>query len=347
MERPDRMVLRDVEVPEVGPDDILVRVRVCGISELDRRLYTGECDPGPEPIIPGDEVLGTIEAMGAEVRGFDIGDRICVDSGFRLGACIYVRQGGSIASAGESPACLGTMGGFAEFMLAPASRCFAAPEQVDDYTASQAAHVVHQFRTLQGIRQTLVENEPLGASCVILGSRAGLMLTAMVRFLGFAPIVVVGAGEQNLDASVRMGADISVDSERVRDPLAAALEALGPRAADVVIDVHGEGEARRECERLLAPGGRLYSLRHPDAGDTGEIAAPVDVFAAVFKLLRYERINPRPAYSMAVPLENVEWALREWHKDARLLKAFMSTALREDFFFEHYRSPVDATLYAK
>lgn len=351
LERPNRMIYREVDVPTVGPDDVLLRVRVCGISEMDRRLYEGECSAPEMPVVLGQEVLGTVESMGAAVRGLEIGDRVSFDSGFQLGAHVYEKRQGQLRQLDETRPCLGLMGGFAEYMLAPAGRCFRTPDQVDDYTAALAGSIVHELRALRGFRETLQENAPMGASCVISGSRAGLLLTALVRFLGFAPVIVVGAGEENLDASSRMGADVTIDRERVRDVAAAAAKALDGLGADVLIDVDGGGCVSSGCEQLLAEGGRLYSLMLPDSTDLAgpaDMMEPADkVFAAVFKLLRYERLNPRPAYTMAVPLENVEWAVREWRKDVRLLKAFMASALREDFYFEHYRSPVDATLYEK
>lgn len=348
LERPTRMICRDVEVPEVGPNDVLIRVRVCGISEIDRRLYQGECGIGSGPVVPGHEVLGTVESMGAQVRGLEIGDRVCLDSGFQIGACIYRRSGGKTEQVGEVRPSLGLMGGFAEFMLAPAGRCYRAPDEVDDYTVSQAAHIVHELRTMRGFQQALMDHTLMGASCAILSSRAGLMLTALVRFLGFVPIVAVGAGEHNLDASTRLGADATVDSDRVRDPVDAALKVLDGHGADVVIDVHGGGEIRPEAEGLLADGGRLYSLVEPQSGDFNDTPDTTpQTFPAVFKLLRYERLNLRPTFAMAVPLERVEWAVREWGKDVRLLKAFMASSLQEDFYFEHYRAPVDATLYSK
>lgn len=348
LERPNRMVCREVEVPKVGPDDILIRVRVCGISEVDRRLYEGEMTLGPEPRVLGQEVLGTVESMGAAVRGLEIGDRVCLDSGFQLGARVYQKRGGHLEQTDEVPPCLGLMGGFAEYMLAPASRCFRAPEQVDDYTASQAAAIVHEMRALQGFREMLRENGPMGASCVIIGSRAGLMLAAIARFLGFAPVVAVGTGSENLDASGRMGADVTVDADRVQDPEEAAREALDGQGADMVIDADALGEDLGISERLLAENGRLYSLYVPANADMSAMMEPAaEVVPAMFKLLRYERLSPRPAYTMAVPIDHVERTVREWRKDARLLKAFMAAALKEDYYFEHYRSPVDATLYKK
>lgn len=347
LEAPQRMRFLDIEVPEISAGEILVRVRVCGISEDDRRLYEGTCI-SPLPVTPGHEVLGTVEAMGADVRGQEIGTRVCVDSGWRRGADIYEKTAGGFSCIRKVEPCTGLNGGFAEYMKVPAEKCWAVPEEIEDYTASQAAPILQDLRLLQNALPPQEKWNYRGTSCVILGSRAGLYLAAIMRFLGFAPIIVIGEGEQNLAASVRIGADIVIDASRVRDPLEAALKELGGEGAQTVIDVEGNGEAHKENLRVTADGGRLYSLTRP-AGPTQICPADPDEigFPEVFKLLQYERINPRSSYTMAVPVENVEWALREWTKDARLLKAFMASSLKEDFYFEHYRSPIDASLYEK
>lgn len=348
LERPSHLECRDVELPAVGLGDVLIRVRVCGISEMDRRVYTGECRVEGGPPVLGHEVLGTVEAMGAEVRGLEVGDRVCLDSGFQMGVRVYEKRGTELVEQASVPACLGLMGGLAEFMRAPAERCCRAPEQVDDYSASQAGHIVHVFQAMRGFRELLQSHEPMGASAAVLDSRAGFLLAGLIRFAGFTPVVAIGSGKENLDAAGRMGADVTIDQDHTEDVAEAALAALSGRGADFLVDAGGRGQVRPEALRLVADGGRLYSLELPGTADLSALTPPdPDAFPAVFKLLRYERINPRPAYTMAVPLENVGVVLREWTENARLLKAFMSTALRDDFYFEHYRSPVDATLYEK
>ncbi|TIN31598.1 MAG: iditol 2-dehydrogenase, partial [Mesorhizobium sp.] len=80
------IVLREVNKPVAGPDDLLVRIEACGICGTDRHLFHGEfpCTP---PVTLGHEFSGIVETIGTAVSGFSVGDRVTGDPNIACGRC--------------------------------------------------------------------------------------------------------------------------------------------------------------------------------------------------------------------------------------------------------------------
>src|SRR5215207_1984299 len=91
---PGRLELRDVPNPMPGPDEVIIQVEACGLNHLDLWLEQGELPlPIRLPRTPGCEVAGHIAAIGSEVNGWKLGDRVAVQSNLFCGHCEYCRQG--------------------------------------------------------------------------------------------------------------------------------------------------------------------------------------------------------------------------------------------------------------
>src|SRR3954453_9547892 len=88
-----RLQLTDMPIPEVGADDLLIRVKACGICGSDVHGYdlsTGRRQP---PIVMGHEAAGVVEKVGADVKGFAVGDRVTFDSMVSCKECAFCRAG--------------------------------------------------------------------------------------------------------------------------------------------------------------------------------------------------------------------------------------------------------------
>jgi alcohol dehydrogenase, propanol-preferring len=126
-----RLPLRrlDVPVPAPGPDQILLRVRACGVCRTDLHVVDGEL-PHPKPrVIPGHEVVGTVVQKGERVERFAVGDRVGVPwLGHTCGTCSYCRSGRENLC--DNPGFTGYTldGGYAEYALADYRYCFPIPE---------------------------------------------------------------------------------------------------------------------------------------------------------------------------------------------------------------------------
>src|SRR5512147_15508 len=91
---PGRLLeLQEIPIPEVGPRDVLVRVKAAGICHSDAHYRAGRSLVRPLPLTLGHEVAGTVERVGAEVTGFKAGDRVCLHYLATCGECNYCQRG--------------------------------------------------------------------------------------------------------------------------------------------------------------------------------------------------------------------------------------------------------------
>lgn len=138
LERPGTgLVMRDLPVPEPGPTEVLVRVEACGVCRTDLHLVDGEL-PNPKlPVIPGHEIVGRVEAVGAAVRELAVGDRVGVPwLGYACGQCRYCRM--DRENLCDAPLFTGYSrdGGYAEYTVADARYAFRLAEELDPVAAA-------------------------------------------------------------------------------------------------------------------------------------------------------------------------------------------------------------------
>lgn len=128
-----RLKLREVPIPGPTADQVLIRVRACGVCRTDVHIVDGELPRPKLPLIPGHQIVGQVVEMGADVRYFQPGDRVGVPwLGYTDGTCRYCRQGRENLC--DNPLFTGYTldGGFAEYTVADYRFCFPLPAGYDD-----------------------------------------------------------------------------------------------------------------------------------------------------------------------------------------------------------------------
>lgn len=127
------LVYRKMPVPKPGPDQVLIKVRACGVCRTDLHVVDGELPDPKLPIIPGHEIVGSVVEAGTKVDSFRVGDRIGVPwVGYTCGECLYCRTGRENLC--DRPKFTGYTldGGYAEYAVADRRYCFALPESYSD-----------------------------------------------------------------------------------------------------------------------------------------------------------------------------------------------------------------------
>jgi len=127
----------EVPVPEPAPGQVLVRVRACGVCRTDLHVVDGDLVHPKLPLVPGHEIVGTVQALGAGVEQFALGERVGIPwLGYTCGHCSYCRAGRENLCDGARFTGYDLDGGYAEYTVADARYCFSLPAA---YTDAQAA----------------------------------------------------------------------------------------------------------------------------------------------------------------------------------------------------------------
>jgi alcohol dehydrogenase len=268
LEAPHRLVARDVDLPEIGDDDGLLRVEACGLCGTDHEQFTGAL-PAAGPFVPGHETVGIIEQVGpaaAERWGVRQGDRVAVDIFQRCGEC-------DMCEAGDYRACrkhgLRHSYGFVPVDVAPglwggyAEHQYLAPHSVLHPVAAGLDPVVATiFNPLgAGLRwgASLPETKKGDVVAILGPGIRGLAAVVAAREAGAGFVMVTGKGENDaprLAMASRFGADLVVDVD-LADPVT-ELRAAAGQLADVVVDVTAKAPAAfAQAVELAARDGRV------------------------------------------------------------------------------------------
>jgi len=226
---PESLVLGELEPPEAGPGEVLVRVRACGINYPDLLVIEDKYQFHPElPFAPGGEVSGEIAALGEGVERFREGDRVIA---------------------------MTTAHGLQQYTVAPETQCFALPQTMDYETGAAFSMTYgtawHALRDRAGIAE--------GESLLVLGASGGVGSAAIdiARNLGVHIIAAGGSDEKLAALQALYPVDEVINYNSVAGSFRDAVNALTQgRGADVILDPVG-GELFQQCLRCIAWNGRI------------------------------------------------------------------------------------------
>jgi threonine 3-dehydrogenase len=278
--------LRDVPVPEIGINDVLVKVHKTGICGTD--LHIESWDPWAAktivpPLVVGHEFVGEVTAVGSNVVGFSSGDLVSGEGHVVCGRCRHCLAGRRHLCAHTVGLGVGRDGAFAEYVALPMTNIWHHWPGVDEEVAAI-------FDPFGNAVHTALAFPVLGEDVLITGAGPiGLMAAAVVRHAGARFVVVSEPNPVRRAIATRMGATVAVDP-RERD-LADVQRELGMvEGFDVALEMSGSPAAIRAALDNMAHGGSIAILGIP----TEDIS--LDVNEIVFKLLTIRGIYGREMY---------------------------------------------------
>lgn len=233
-----RLELTDVDLPSVGPNDVLIRVKACGICGSDVHGFDGSTGRRIPPIVMGHEAAGIVEAVGDNVTEFKPGDRVTFDSTVYCGQCFYCKRGevnlcDRREVLGVSTPDFRRMGAFAEYVAVPQHIVYRLPDALP-FTAAAMVEAV-------GVAVHAVALTPiaLGSTALIMGAgMIGCLVLQAARLAGCSRLIVVDLDNTRLQMASGLGATDLVNS-RSTDPVAAVRNLTGGRGADVALECVG------------------------------------------------------------------------------------------------------------
>ena len=275
-------VLAETERPTPAPaaGEVLIKVAAAGVNRPDVMQRMGHYPPPPGITdIPGLEVAGVVEEVGADVRDIRVGDRVCA---------------------------LVAGGGYAEYCVAPAPQCLPIPSNMDFV---HAAAIPETFFT---VWTNVFERGRLkaGESILIHGGTSGIGTTAIQLARAFGARVFATAGSvEKCAACERLGAERAINY-RETDFVAAIKDATGGQGVDVVLDMIGGDYLPRNMD-ALAMDGRMVSI-----AVMGGVKAQINILTMMQRRLTLtgSTLRTRPVAekgAIAAALKQHVWPLLE------------------------------------
>lgn len=272
-------------MPKVGPEDILIQVKACGICGTDVHIYEG--DKGAAEVTPptilGHEFSGVIAEVGSNVTKYKVGDRVCIDPNCYCGKCDFCRNG--IAHYCTDMIGYGTTvnGGFAEY-------CSVNQRQVyklgDNTTFEQGAMTEPVACCLHGMDMCNIH--PGSNVVVIGGGMIGLLMLQLSKLAGAARVALLEPVESKRVVAKKLGADILIDP--INENVEEELKKAGMTWVNTVIECVGKTATIQQAIDIVGNKGTvmMFGLTKPD--DTIAVK-PFQIFQKEIEL-KSSFINP-------------------------------------------------------
>jgi len=263
----NQVTVARVERPEPGPRDALVRMNVTGVCGSDTHAVHGRHPFIPLPYHPGHEVVGVVEAVGADVTDVVAGQRVTVEPTLPCGECKMCSTGrANLCENLKFFGCGWEEGGMADFFTVRADRLHIVPDDLDDLTAA----LIEPLST--PVHAVRLAGDVAGKAVAILGAGPiGLLVLAVVRAHGARRVVVTDMLEAKRERAVALGADAVADAGAadVGDQVRAALG----ESADVVFDCVAIQATVSQAVGLASKGGTVVVVGVP----AREVTVPLPV----------------------------------------------------------------------
>jgi len=251
--------MQDVPVPEIGPNDVLIKVRKASICGTDVHIWNWDAWAQKTikvPMVIGHEFMGEIAKLGAEVTGFQVGDRVSGEGHITCGHCRNCRAGkrhlcrNTVGLGVNRPGC------FAEFVSLPAFNVFRVPKEIPDEIASF-------FDPLGNAVHTALSFDLVGEDVLITGAGPiGVMAAAISKHVGARHVVVTDLNPYRLELARKLGATRAVDVRS--QTLGDVMQSLGmTEGFDVGMEMSGNDRAFRDLLSVMNHGGRVALLGIP------------------------------------------------------------------------------------
>ncbi len=252
----EHLEVQEIAKPQPRADELLIRIRACGICGSDVHGYDGSTGRRLPPIVMGHEAAGVVEAIGEDVKGFRPGDRVTFDSTVYCGRCFFCLRGefnlcDDREVIGVSTPAFRRMGAFADYVTVPARIAYLLP---DDMPFAHAALVEAVSVAVHAVSLTPIA---LDDSVVVIGAgMIGLLILQAARLAGAGKVIVVDLDEARLALARNLGATATLNS-REPDADGRLLALTGGRGADAVLECVGTPATVKLAVDMARKGGTV------------------------------------------------------------------------------------------
>ena len=311
----------DSPKPEVGHNDLLIKIRKTAICGTDMHIYQWDewsQNTIPVPMVVGHEYVGEVVGMGQEVQGFAIGDRVSGEGHITCGHCRNCRAGRRHLCRNTEGVGVNRPGAFAEFLVIPAFNAFKIPDNISDDLASI-------FDPFGNAVHTALSFDLVGEDVLITGAGPiGIMAAAVAKHVGARHVVITDINPYRLALAEKMGATraVNVSEQKLED----VMSELGmTEGFDIGLEMSGVPVAFRDMLDKMNNGGKVAMLGIPSK----DVA--VDWNQVIFKGLTIKGIYGREMFET-------------WYKMASLIQSGLDLTpiITHQFSVDDFQKGFDA-----
>jgi L-iditol 2-dehydrogenase len=332
----NKLIYKEVDVPEISNNEVLIKVKACGICGSDVHGMDGSTGRRQPPLIMGHEASGEIVSTGSNVSRWKEGDRVTFDSTvyplddwFSLEGRYNLSDNREVM--GVSSDDFRRHGAFAEYVAVPEYILYRIPDKV---SFEEAAMVEPAAVALHAITRG---NPQIGESCVVVGAgMIGIFIVKLLSIAGLSSLIVIDTDENKRGQAEDAGANLSFypPDENLHSEI---LKATKNRGADLSFEVVGISDSVNTAIQVLRKGGRTVLVgnlsKTVDFPLQKVVTSEIDVlsscairgeYEAILDLIEKGTLNVKDQISAIAPLsEGAEWFGKLKQKDNNLNKVIL------------------------
>jgi len=246
---PGNLEIVEMDIPAIDDNEVLIKVKACGICGTDKLIFTGDYSAN-FPVILGHEYSGTVEKVGKNVSEISKGDKVAVDPNILCGKCSYCLRG--MGHLCKNYSALGVIknGGFAQYSAVPITNIYKIEESqelVDAAIVEPLACCIH------GVDMANIKT---GDVVIIMGAGLiGNLILQLAKISGASKTIVVEPLENRKKLAQESGADYVLDP--LKNDLAVEIKKIENDGADVVFECSGAKNAQEISLYLVRRGGTI------------------------------------------------------------------------------------------
>lgn len=329
--------IADLPTPPVGAQEVLVHVQACGICGSDVHGYDGTSGRRIPPIVMGHEAAGTVAAVGKDVTGFSIGDRVTFDSTVYCGKCSFCASGDvnlcdNREVIGVSCADYRRPGAFAEYVAVPARILYRLPDAIP---FAEAAMLEAVSVALHAVRLSQVAG---GETALVIGAgMIGLLTLQAAKAAGCSRVLIADVDTSRLQLAEGVGAEEALHCSG-SELTAEVLRRTNNRGVDLALEAVGRNETVASAIDCTRKGGNVTLIGNVTADVnlplqkvvTRQIrlqgsCASAGEYPEAIRLIETGQIQVKPLITAVAPLEEgAQWFQRLHSREPNLMKIILT-----------------------
>lgn len=296
----DKMIIKEIDVPEIKKDQVLVQLEYVGICGSDVHYYhSGRCGSYEvdlnEDFMLGHECAGTVVEIGEDVTSLQVGDRVALEPGITCGTCEFCKAGKynlcpDVVFLATPP----VQGCYEEYIAFPENMCFKLPDNV----STKEGALIEPLSV--GFHATNQGNVQVGDTVVILGGGCiGLVTLLSCKAHGAGKIILADIVDARLEKAKELGATHVINSKEVdvKEEIARLTEGRG---VDIVFETAGSPVTIAQTPFLVCKGGTIVLVGISAQEEINyNFAQIMDKEATIKSVFRYRNIYPKAIAAVA------------------------------------------------